>query len=606
MLERDAPTPDGDRRHLLHLHHRRDLTLPAVPVILLDADLDLRYHRQILATRAGGRDPRAAAGQDRASVRPFMLHVLHVGRARRRSPRADKRLAEVERVAARTLADGGLIVSYKAALERMKLPPGADALHLGNLRGRDSYKHHDVAVVAGRLEPGVGELERMTRAMFGDEAEPIVTVAIGEHGGTRYPAERRRYRMADGAAGQAVTVSVHPDLRAQSLLEQVRERELEQGVARLRLVHRSRPATVYLLTNVPLNLEIATVTTWNALTRDREGEACRRWQGVWLCSAGQRAQAAPDLWPSRGAEKQARRRKGGTESSKEYSRAVRTPFPTYPGWRHIARHHAAVTLIEYRYPGQRGSPHPALVPGNVWCEEAARANLEAVTGPVATVTIIGTMRREQPNMVESPAQPSLLAIAFVDLVPVALPLITDMFEINGRSIISSAPGGPQAASRQRPIFPHLAASMAFGGLRSGSAEDERTSAPPAEVPGRGAAVFRACPSPAPAMPPASPCDGPTTAAIAHRRGRASAARQARVQAAGRLGQRPLQPDAGRSDPRGIMDRALRRGAAEPAVPGGDRCPDRRQPAERIGRHADQPDDRLPRREPRMPSPGHAA
>ena len=36
----------------------------------------------------------------------------------------------------------------------------------------------------------------MTRAMFGDEAEPIVTVAIGEHDVTRYPTERRRYRMA--------------------------------------------------------------------------------------------------------------------------------------------------------------------------------------------------------------------------------------------------------------------------------------------------------------------------------------------------------------------------------------------------------------------------
>ena len=178
--------------------------------------------------------------------------------------------------------------------------------HFGNLRGRDQFKHHDVAVVAGRLEPSIGELERMTRAMFGDEAGPI---APGEHGGTRYPTERRRYRVAGDAAGQAVTVSVHPDPRAQVLLEQVRERELEQAVARLRLVHRNRPATVYLLTNLPLNLEIAELTTWNALARDREAEACRRWDGLWLCSASARAKAAPDLWPSAGAEKQYRRRK---------------------------------------------------------------------------------------------------------------------------------------------------------------------------------------------------------------------------------------------------------------------------------------------------------
>ena len=40
FLQRDAPTRDGDRRHLLHLHYRREMSLPAVPVILLDADLD--------------------------------------------------------------------------------------------------------------------------------------------------------------------------------------------------------------------------------------------------------------------------------------------------------------------------------------------------------------------------------------------------------------------------------------------------------------------------------------------------------------------------------------------------------------------------------------
>ena len=40
VLERDALTADGDRRHILNLHYRRELMLPAVPVILLDADLD--------------------------------------------------------------------------------------------------------------------------------------------------------------------------------------------------------------------------------------------------------------------------------------------------------------------------------------------------------------------------------------------------------------------------------------------------------------------------------------------------------------------------------------------------------------------------------------
>src|SRR3954452_15369640 len=239
--------------------------------------------------------------------------------------RADRRVAELLATATRLLWEGGLFASYKAALERMEgLPANIATLHLGTLRGRYGFKVHDRIIVAGRLEPGVVELERITRAMFGDEAEPIRTVALGEHGGTRYPAEQRRYRMAGGHAGAAVSVSVHPDARAQALLEQIRERELEQAVARLRLVHgrEERPAVVYLLTNIPLNLEVAEMVTWNSLARDREGMACRRWAGVWLCSASERAKAAPDLWATAEAARAGRSEKGWGESSRVSSRAV--------------------------------------------------------------------------------------------------------------------------------------------------------------------------------------------------------------------------------------------------------------------------------------------
>ena len=94
---------------------------------------------------------------------------------------------------------------------RVTLPAGVDAVHLGNLRGRDAYKHHDVAVIAGRLEPGVGAIEDMARAMFGDEAEPIALVSAGAHGGTRYPTEQRRYRMAGISPGSSrTTLPVRP------------------------------------------------------------------------------------------------------------------------------------------------------------------------------------------------------------------------------------------------------------------------------------------------------------------------------------------------------------------------------------------------------------
>ena len=153
-----------------------------------------------------------------------------------------------------------------------------------------------------------------------------MTVAPGDHGGTRYPTQQRRYRMAGGEAGPAVDVSVHPDPRAQALLEQVREREMEQAVARLRLVHRDRPATVYLLTNLPLDLEVAEVMTWNALCRDREAEARHRWGGVWLTSPSEQSRCAPDLWPTAIAAKRWAERSGASRPL--IPRRSRPPIPT--------------------------------------------------------------------------------------------------------------------------------------------------------------------------------------------------------------------------------------------------------------------------------------
>ena len=416
VLERDAETRDGDRRHLLHLHYRRELRLPAVPVILLDADLDPVIASKFWPTvRVVDIPVRQQAHVVQVIDRSCSMRFL-LGGGEDDQPRADRRLAELQRTALRLLGDGGLLVTYKAALERLELPAEIDAVHLGDLRGRDGYKHHDVAVVAGRLEPSVEMLERIARGLFGDEAAPLQIIEPDANGLRRYPTEQRRYRMGGGGileenTGPAVDVSVHPDTRAEAILEQIREREVEQAVARLRLVHRDRRATIWLLTNVPLDLEVAELVTWNALARDREGIACRRWAGVWLCSPGERAKAAPDLWPSQGAVRQGERRKGCTESSRLNPRAVRTPFPPYPAWGSIGLNREAATLVSYRRPGhQRGSPHRAYVPGSVWCTDTARADLEAVTGPVATVTILGTIRRDQPGVIVSSEDPAPLAV----------------------------------------------------------------------------------------------------------------------------------------------------------------------------------------------------
>lgn len=305
----------------------------------------------------------------------------------------------------RALAGGGLLVSYKALLDRIKAPA---KIHLGNLRGQDVHKNRDVAVVAGRLEPAPLVIERMARALFGDDDEPLTLIEPDAAGVGRYPSEPRRYRMADGSAGPAVDVSVHPDPRAQAILEQTRERELEQAIARLRLVHRAEPATVYLLTNLLLDIGVTELTSWSTLVRDRAADACHRWQGVWLVSYAERARCAPDLWASPGAAEQDERRgKGSTERYRDSSIALRRPFlPNYPGWTVTA----AATLVEYRREGQRGSPHQAYLPVAIVAAAAAQAALEAVTGPVPKLQVVGTVRRERPGVIVDPSEPPPLTI----------------------------------------------------------------------------------------------------------------------------------------------------------------------------------------------------
>jgi hypothetical protein len=136
-----------------------------------------------------------------------------------------RRLAEVEAPPA-----GVLLATYKAAEERLGAIPGVDVVHFGALRGLDRYRGHDTIVVAGREQPPPAEVEGLARSLFGDDEEPLVP-----HGG--YTTATRGYRLRDGTR-RGVEVAVHPDPRCQAILEQVRERETEQAVDRLRLVHR--------------------------------------------------------------------------------------------------------------------------------------------------------------------------------------------------------------------------------------------------------------------------------------------------------------------------------------------------------------------------------
>ena len=215
-------------------------------MLLLDADLDpliagkvlplsperitrvrIRLHAEVIQVVDTVASRRKLVGTEGASD----------GRRAERLQGALKALAGIE------ASRGGavLLVSYKPVMAAMEPPEGVDRTWFGALRGLDGWKDHATVIVAGREQPPPREMEAAARAWFGDDTEPLLLTA-------GYVPCTRGYR-SQGGERRGVEVEVHPDLRVQALLEQQREREIEQAVGRLRLVHRVRRARVLLLTN---------------------------------------------------------------------------------------------------------------------------------------------------------------------------------------------------------------------------------------------------------------------------------------------------------------------------------------------------------------------
>jgi hypothetical protein len=182
-----------------------------------------------------------------------------------------------------------------------------EVAHLGAIRGIDRWKHACGIIVAGRLEPSVRELEAQARAMFFDLPDEMQMIAPDERGEVRYPLAERCIRLRDGTE-QPLMVSVHPDHRVQAVLEQVRECEILQALARIRPIHRTGAACeVIVCTNVPLaGLVVDELVEFDDLVPCRLRRCALR--GVLPDLAAGVAAAHPDMFSTPGAVRTARGR----------------------------------------------------------------------------------------------------------------------------------------------------------------------------------------------------------------------------------------------------------------------------------------------------------
>ena len=208
-------------------------------------------------------------------------------------------IARIARQHARVLVVGPQAITGNPKTKTkplIKAPANVDLAHFNAIRGIDRWKDHEAIVVIGRNEPPIEEVEAIARCVFLTDREPLQFAS-------EWAVAERGYRWKGGRLG--VDVVVHPDLRVQKILEQIREGESQQAIDRIRLIHATAPKAVYLLSNVVLDVDVDHLVTWEELMNggSRIEQAWKTLNGVMPLAPEWLATQFPQLWNTADAAK---------------------------------------------------------------------------------------------------------------------------------------------------------------------------------------------------------------------------------------------------------------------------------------------------------------
>jgi hypothetical protein len=262
----ERQTPDGPSLGIRV--HRRDEIDRNVPTILIDADADPRIVETI---RPGARFVRldVAPNADITQVRDKTFSAASL--LQRPGSVALRRdvLTVVEREVARAEGRGVLLVATQAVLSQLHrdVDPAASVQHpeeltrplLGasprwfgpRLQGVNTYRDFETVILLGRLEPTVAAIDAQLRSLAADSGVSLSLAADVNRACGWFPDSEGWYLRPDGRYEPA-KVQHHPDPRGAALLEQIREANLLQAMARTRAVGSERRKRIVILCSIPL------------------------------------------------------------------------------------------------------------------------------------------------------------------------------------------------------------------------------------------------------------------------------------------------------------------------------------------------------------------
>jgi putative DNA primase/helicase len=302
-----------------------------------------------------------------------------------------RRLLEVR---SREVWPGKLLVICQLDLEMAlinagKVPQNVELQHFKNHSGENKWRDVPGLMTIGRTEPGVREVERIARALFGVD---ISEIEPDTRGVAMWPVADGRIMLRNGTS-VAVESSRHPDPHVDEIRQQICEAELMQAIGRGRGDDRTEanPLQIDILTNVPLPLVADEALRWKEI---QPSLAKVMWaRGAVPVSYKDMASAYPDLFDSAEAARKALKRQNPGQTPIEYIFLI----GVCPGFLSVA----------YRRPSSRGPAgrllyDPERIDPTEWLAErlGATVTTEAVRRaptpigiPMVEVTVDGKVRR---------------------------------------------------------------------------------------------------------------------------------------------------------------------------------------------------------------------
>ena len=258
-------TGGGAGLHYRRLPHPSDL--PDAPLVL-DATAT---PEKVAALYGVDRDAVDVYGDDTLAVDQLRTTQVLDGQYHASTIRATDSVRERVERTVRKLADvhGDLLVVGKLSiLDSLDLPTtrdGVDVLHYHAARGLNRAEY-DAVVAVGAPHPDVDDLRRDAALLTQDRGD--LRVGGVEHSTRRDceqpPVYRKLDYADDGGDGRAVPTKHYTGLTG-ALFREGREKELEQVVHRIRPLLADDDQRAYLLTNVPTDLHVDEVCSFDEL-----------------------------------------------------------------------------------------------------------------------------------------------------------------------------------------------------------------------------------------------------------------------------------------------------------------------------------------------------